>query len=174
MNDPSRAPGGTSRACRQDSFVDGTRRSRVVPVGPRNLNVSPADVTSGEAQVGGGEGSVGVENVIVPPSNGVVIPDAPTRTAVQVIVERVDGRKVLVENDGLRLDLTDELSDNLLGHLAQYEEPLLNDLDLNGTADQDGTSVKLLDEMRAVVIVRAVEPIETPHRFVSAPSIEGE
>ena len=61
----------------------------------------------------------------------------------------------------------------LLGHLAQDEEPLLNDLHLDGTADQDVTLVESLDEVRAVVVVRTIEAIEVSQGIKSAPPIEG-
>ena len=48
----------------------------------------------------------------------------------------------------------------LLGHLTQDEEPLLNDFHLDGTADQDVTVIEVLNEVRAIVVVRTIEAIE--------------
>ena len=93
-------------------MVDGIGRAGVVPVGPRDLNVSPADVKAGETQVVGGEGPGRVEEFTEFVGDEAVISDAPAGTTVQVVVERVDVRKVLVKDDGLCFDLTDQLCDN--------------------------------------------------------------
>jgi hypothetical protein len=53
----------------------------------------------------------------------------------------------------MRIFLEDEDVNALLRHLAQDEEALLDDLYLDGTADQDVAGAKVLVVTMAVVVV---------------------
>ena len=59
-----------------------------------------------------GEGPGRVEEIAKFVGDEAVISDASAGTTVQVVVERVDARKVLMKDDRLRFDLADQLCDN--------------------------------------------------------------
>jgi len=130
-----------------------------------------------EAKVVRGKRSVVTDEATVVASDGGVISRCVSRGTAQVGREVTRRGDELVEDNRLGLNFTNLFSDNLLGHLLEDEETLLDNLDALGVADE---FFMLLDNSllgdsgdRAREVVRAVEVIESVERGNAVPVAEG-
>jgi len=154
--------------------VDGVRGTVIVPVVSLGNDVVGTNITAVEAPVVGVERTVVVEEFVVVRDNIPVITNMSLGATAKIVVEGPDARPPLLEDNGLGLDLTDLLRDDLLGKLLEDNKPLLNDFDLLGMAND----VLLVDNMLLVVgrvkVLTAVEVVEALQGFVPSPAFEGE
>jgi len=155
-----------------EGVVDGFRRPAVVPVGALNHDAVGADITTVEAEVVVGELSIVAEDPVVVSDDLIVVADVPAGLATDIVVEGPDAGPPLLENNGLGLDLADLLGDDLLGHLLEDNEALLDDLDALGVAHYVMLGLDVLLIVGGVEVVLAVEVVESVEGLVSTPRAE--
>jgi len=121
-----------------------------------------SDALAVEAEVVGTEVTILAEEFSEFASDTAVVSSRVTRVAAEIVVECTQTVVELLEDDGLKFDFANLLSDHPLCHLLKDNKPLLDDLDLLSAADDlvlvdnDGLGVP-----RTVPVVGAVEVIET-------------
>lgn len=107
--------------------------------------------------------------------NLLIIPDLVvlSRVPANVASESVQTRIPLLENDGLALDFTYGLYDDLLGHLLQDEETLLDDVNGMDLADEFMLGLdKDLLKLVAVPVIDAVEVVKAFEGVVASPVVK--
>jgi len=98
-----------------------------------------------------------------------------TGPAHKVATESVKTSTELLKDDGLSLDLTDGLGDDLLGHFLEDKETLLNDVNFLNPANKLVLLLyKDLLELVAVPVVNTVEVIKALEGLVASPLVEGD
>jgi len=130
-----------------------------------NIDTTEAEVVVAEVAV--------VEDLAPAVDDLVVITDFASRVATEVAAEATETAVELLESNDLGLDFTDGLSDDFLGHLADDDETLLDNVDGNVAADK---LVPLHDDllnMAAREIVPSVKVIEAVEGSVTTPVVEG-
>jgi hypothetical protein len=148
----------------------------VIPVVALDEDSVLAQVLASELPVLNVEGSVNLDDLGEVLDNLLVIPDLMVlaRVATNVPSKPMQASIELFKHNRLHLNLADGLGDNLLGHLLQDEETLLDDVNLLGPADE---FVLLLDEhlleLVTVPVVDAVEIIKALEGLVAVPLVEG-
>jgi len=130
-------------------------------------------IASRETEIRGGERPVGIVETSKVADNVGVISNVAARSAKQVRRELTAGRKELLEDNGLSLDLADLFCYDLSGHFLQHEESLLDNLDADGLANN---LFLLLDHDLAAdyarEVILAVKVVETVETGDTTPVIE--
>jgi len=98
-------------------------------------DVVVAEIGARETPVVGAQRTVAVVEVAEVRGEARIEANITTRVAPEVAAESVQAGVELLEDDGLGLDLANLLGDDLLGHLLEDEETLLDDGDALGVAD---------------------------------------
>lgn len=145
----------------------------VIPVVATNNNGVGSNIASRETEVVRAEGAVVANDVAEVVDDVRVIADLVTRDAAEIVVEVVEARVELLEDDGLGLDFADLLGDDALGHFLEDNKTLLDDLDSLGVANNHFLLLNdLVDVDRGVKVVGAVEVVEVVQRLVASPVVE--
>jgi len=161
---PSRAEGRTDR----------DERLAVVPVMPIDNNGVLAEIMARETKVVRGKGSISVDEAVMVREDGLVEADLFSRETAEILAEAAQACMELLEDDSLSLDVTDSLSDDLLSHLLDDEETLLDNLNSLCMADErlsrnnDG-----LRATRPVKVIDAVEVVKVRQGREATPVVEG-
>jgi len=155
--------------------TDGAGGAVGVPVAVARDVVVGSDIAAAESKVVRAQRPVGVVEVSVVGGDGVVVADTAPGAAGKVVAESAKRCVILLEDDGLSLDLADLLGDDLLGHLLEHDKPLLDDLD--GLRVADKLAVLLHDSRLEVVrvgeVVRAIKVVKVAEGTHATPVVEG-
>jgi len=128
-----------------------------------------------EAEVVVAQRPVGVVEVSVVLDDAVVVASVAAGAVSQVVAEAAERRIVLLEDDCLCLDLADLLRDNLLCHLLEDGQALLDDYHLLRVANKLAVLLdhNLVEAAGVGEIVRAIEVVEVVKGRDAAPVVEG-
>lgn len=141
----------------------GAWRGGIVPVGTINNSGLRAEIVTAEAKVAVTERAVSVTDAAKVAGDALVEANRVTRGAAQVTAEVTKTGMELFEDDGLRLNFTDLLSDDTLGHLLKYKQTLLDDLNSLGVADYV-LLLHDLNDVRAIEIIDTIEVVKVAER----------
>lgn len=155
-------------------LADGSERVVVIPVVPTNDDGVLAEVVASESPVIEIEVTVVVDDLGCVADNLLIETDlVVVGDATDVTAETTKARVELSPNDSLGFNVTDGLSDDLLGEFLQNEQTLLNDLDLlNFAADELRLLHESLLELPSVKVIASVEVVEVIQRLESTPAVE--
>jgi len=113
----------------------------------------------------GTERAVSIANAAEVAGDVLVVADLMAGGATQVVAEVTKTGMELLEDDSLRLNFTNLLSDDTLGHLLQYKQTLLDDLDSLSVANYLLSRLDLLREVGgAIEVIDTIEVVEVVKR----------
>jgi len=108
---------------------------------------------------------VSIANVAEVAGDVLVVADMMTGGATQVVAEVTKTGMELLEDDSLCLNFTNLLSDDTLGHLLEYKQTLLDDLDSLSVANYLLSGLDLLGEVDgAIKVISTIEVVEVVKR----------